>query len=358
LSQALLVILSLAHLEATNLTPEDEFATEDDEDDPSYDELTSVLMQPMETCPDLRKEFETKKEVLKNLEDGMLGDLCGSDDMHCIKVIVTSNGPSAILQGTRLGVYFLIGWNQHEKGNKYPSFYRAASQQFLFFMHELNGDEGPGPHGPWEYWHTYSRWVIGPTHNKALGGIMIKPYDAEVRCPWQLKWFRSQRWYHDVNQPNLWNPVGNPWRRDDSIFVHCYDEKEWPEFTCGCQRINISSSARVQEYHPDRLGEYVLLEDMSKEGYLAPVFAAVSGVPSYLYSHHPRGKVWTVGSSQNTWSLRLNKLTSSAGPTCPLDTPIDKERGWEWEYLQSKKGEKEVWLRDLDLKVECIEPLT
>ena len=29
--------------------------------------------------------------------------------------------------------------------------------------------------------------------------------------------------YHDVNVPNLWNPVGNPWKRDDSIFVHCYD---------------------------------------------------------------------------------------------------------------------------------------
>ena len=62
-------------------------------------------------------------------------------------------------------------------------------------MHELNGAEGPGPEGAWEYWHTYLRWVIGPEHNKAMGGIMIKPYDAtSVFCPWQLKWFRSERW--------------------------------------------------------------------------------------------------------------------------------------------------------------------
>ena len=85
-----------------------------------------------------------------------------------------------------------------------------------------------------------------------------------------------------MNVPNLWNPVGNPWKRDDSIFVHCYEvissktypdghcpssdrdqcgenivvvgdtcqEEVWPEFDCSCQRLNISSSARVQEYHP------------------------------------------------------------------------------------------------------------
>ena len=27
-------------------------------------------------------------------------------------------------------------------------------------------------------------------------------------------------------------------------------EEVWPEFDCSCQRLNISSSARVQEYHP------------------------------------------------------------------------------------------------------------
>ena len=95
-----------------------------------------------------------------------------------------------------------------------------------------------------------------------------------------------------------------------------------------------------------------------QEGYLAPVYAAVGpGAPSYLYSHHPTGKVtlipsihnmvkcyigskkfqkelvfrcfhvqvWTIGSSETSWSLRLNKLTSPEEQrTCPLDTPEDK----------------------------------
>ena len=42
------------------------------------------------------------------------------------------------------------------------------------------------------------------------------------------------------------------------------------------------------------------------------------GPPSYLYSHHPQGKVWLMGSTTSTWSLRLNKLTSQLDQDCPL----------------------------------------
>ena len=64
--------------------------------------MASLLPEPADTCPDLRKEYEGKKIVLKNLEDGILGDLCGDeDDLKCTKVLITSDGPSAVLQGTR-----------------------------------------------------------------------------------------------------------------------------------------------------------------------------------------------------------------------------------------------------------------
>ena len=56
------------------------------------------------------------------------------------------------------------------QGKKYPSYFRPATQQFVFFMFEL---------GAWDYWHSYDRWVIGPEHNRALGGIMIKPYNPD-----------------------------------------------------------------------------------------------------------------------------------------------------------------------------------
>ena len=214
-------------------------------------------------------------------------------------------------------------------------------------MHEL---------GEWDYWHSYDRWIIGPTHNKSLGGIMIKPYDPSVVCPWELKWFRSYRWYHDVNEPNVWNPRGNPWKADDTIFIHCYNEEDWEEFECGCRNINITSTGRSKEYHPDRLGEYILLPDKQKEGYLTPVYTKVQEgpdpvQPSYLYSHHPKGKVWLIGSTTDSWAMRINKLDSGEDHDCPLKWKEEEA----WEYLQSKNGEKEVWLRDTNVEIECLD---
>jgi len=318
---------------------------------PEDDNLEQTVWAPYPPlegqCPDLNRKYKDAMVVLKNLEDGMLGDMCDSPD--CTKIIVTSNGLSAVKQPTRFGLFFLHGWNEHDsQGVKYPSYFRPASAQYVFYMHEL---------GEWEYWHSYDRWVIGPIHNKAVGGIMIKPYNPDMVCPWEIKWFRTHRWYHDVNIPNLWNPIGNPWKIDDTIFIECYDEESWPEFDCTCNRFNITNEregneGRVKEYHPDRLGEYTKLTDMHKEGYLAPVYGKVSpGAPSYLYSHHPKGKVWLLGSTTSTWSLRLNKLSSSGDHDCPFDWKAEEE----WEYLQSKKGEKEVWLRDTDLKIECLD---
>lgn len=300
----------------------------------------------METCPDLSRKYDNAMVVLKNLQDGMLGDMCDDGGEECTKVIVTSMGLSSVKQPTRQGLFFLYGWNEHETQEvKYPSYYRPGSKQYLFFMHELQ---------KWKYWHSYDRWIIGPTHNEANGGIMIKPWDPSVVCPWEIKWFRSHRWYHDVNIPNVWNPKGNAWRKDDTIFVHCYNEKDWPQYECGCNNVNITSTGRSKEYHPDRLGEYTMLSDTHKDGYLAPVYAKVSpGSPSYLYSHHPKGKVWFLGSSTDTWSMRLNKLHSGDDET--TDCPFEWKEEEEWEYLQSKKGEKEVWLRDTNLKIECLD---
>jgi len=296
---------------------------------------------PLDQCPDLTRKYDDAMVVLKNLQDGMLGDMC--DQPECTKVIVTSMGPSAVKQPTRQGLYFLFGWNQQDEGDKYPSYYKPGSKQYLYFMHELQS---------WEYWHSYDRWIIGPEHNKAIGGIMIQPWDASVVCPWDIKWFRSHRWYHDTNIPNHWNPKGNPWRSDDSIFIHCYKEEDWQQFECGCNNINITSTGRSREYHPDRLGEYTKLEGKHKEGFLAPQYAKVNpGSPSYLFSHHPKGKVWFLGSSTDSWSMRLNKLNSGDDHDCPFEWKEEEE----WEYLQSKKGEKEVWLRDTEIKIECLD---
>lgn len=311
-----------------------------------------------DSCPQLQTDLLDTRVVLSNMRNGILEELCGGDGhWNCTKVVVYSNGMSAVKQPTRFGLFFLHGLTQE---NKYPSFYRPADGQYLFYLLEL---------GQWEYWHQYERWIIGPTHGVAHGGIMIRPYNSEKRCPWHIKWFRSHSFYYDQRRTNLWNSEGNPWVPDDSIRIECYDEKRWPEFDCGCDKINVTSSGRVLEYSPDRLGEYVRLQGKAKEGYQAPVYAKSYGAPSYLYSHDILGRVWLMGSSTHSWSLRLNLLDSENLPECPFyprpeseeesedyyedGSPIPMEKVG-WEYLQSKRGENEVWLKDYDLSVTCI----
>jgi len=308
-----------------------------------------------ESCPQLQNDLRDTNEVLTNMKNGLLEELCGGDgDWNCTKIVVYSNGLAAIKQPTRFGVFFLYGLTQE---NQYPSFYRPADGQYLFYLLEL---------AQWEYWHQYERWIIGPEHGVANGGIMIRPYNPMKKCPWHIKWFRSHSWYMDQNHANLWNEEGNPWVQDDSIRVECYDEKRWPEFSCRCNRLNVTSGGRVLEYHPDRLGEYVLMPGMSKEGYTAPVYAkATGGPPSYLYSHDIKGRVWLMGSTTTSWSLRLNLLDSDNVPECP-QYPREEEDYYDsqeympmekvgWEYLQSIRGEHEVWLKDYDLHVTCID---
>ena len=55
---------------------------------------------PLDTCPDLTLKYDKAMVVLKNLQDGMLGDMCDDGD-QCTKVIVTSMGMSAVKQPTR-----------------------------------------------------------------------------------------------------------------------------------------------------------------------------------------------------------------------------------------------------------------
>lgn len=105
----------------------------------------------------------------------------------------------------------------------------------------------------------------------------------------------------------------------------------------------------------------------------------------FLYSHHPSGHLWLVGSSLKSWSLRLNFLSymksvntknkeMKLGPgvlgtlghrACPINRKTQEEDATEmlekmnlkypkWEYLQSKKGEDEIWLKDDIFDFECI----
>ena len=102
----------------------------------------------------------------------------------------------------------------------------------------------------------------------------------------------------------------------------------------------------------------------------------------YLYSHHPSGHLWLVGRSLSTWSLRLNYLSYMKNVydapnrskrsldefrdlryrICPIQRKKQEMETEEtsdlqypvWEYLQSKNGEDEIWLKDDIFDAVCI----
>ena len=101
----------------------------------------------------------------------------------------------------------------------------------------------------------------------------------------------------------------------------------------------------------------------------------------YLYSHHPSGHLWLVGRSLTTWSLRLNYLTymknvvaknkedkrvgdirgTLGDRICPIGRKNQEIAASDmdikypvWEYLQSRSGEDEIWLKDDIFDFVCI----
>ncbi len=89
------------------------------------------------------------------------------------------------------------------------------------------------------------------------------------------------------------------WKTDDSIRIKCYSQEVFPNFDCGCERINFTLGDASGEVHWDKAGIYTR-EEPSPE-FPAPVFKMGGSPSQYLYSHHPKGRLWLVGSSPVTW---------------------------------------------------------
>ena len=59
-------------------------------------------------------------------------------------------------------------------------------------------------------------------------------------------------------------------------------------------------------------GLYHIVPHTLKIGFLAPVYKkeGSKGVPAqYLYSHHHEGRLWLMGQSYTSWSIRLDLVS-------------------------------------------------
>ena len=58
-------------------------------------------------------------------------------------------------------------------------------------------------------------------------------------------------------------------------------------------------------------------------GFLAPIYKkeAKDGIPAqYLYSHQPEGRLWLLGQSYTSWSVRLDLVTPFRVSECHIFT--------------------------------------
>ena len=57
------------------------------------------------------------------------------------------------------------------------------------------------------------------------------------------------------------------------------------------------------------IGIYRLVPHTIKHGFLAPVYKKEGNPVQYLYSHHHEGRLWLLGQSYTSWSIRLDMVT-------------------------------------------------
>jgi hypothetical protein len=68
----------------------------------------------------------------------------------------------------------------------------------------------------------------------------------------------------------------------------------------------------------------------------------------FLFSHHPRGKVWQVSTKFTTTPLRGVHPGSDAA--CPDNDAIQ----WEWFNASTPEGQQ-IYVKDANIHVKCID---
>lgn len=332
-------------------------------------------------CLKTREKLLDTTERFIAIQDSLLkiGDIgCETPGEDCSRIMFLSQGgPAGLRQPAVFGIYDLDSVVENR-----PAYIRRISGQNMFYKEAYD---------KWEYDHKIERWIVGPKMEDAFGGIFIL---STEKCPWNIAFgfgrLEQTMYYRNKLVPNTWVERGNGWSIDNDVEISCYNATILPKFHCSCNRMNVTGdNSRISEYHKNTLGIYTRVKDVD-EGFTAPVFkkggddGAGTG-DMFLYSHHPSGHLWLVGSTLKSWSLRLNFLSymksvstknkeMKLGPgvlgslghrACPINRKTQEEDATEmlekmnlkypkWEYLQSKKGEDEIWLKDDIFDFECI----
>ncbi|CAB4058454.1 unnamed protein product [Lepeophtheirus salmonis] len=200
-----------------------------------------------------------------------------------------------------------------------------------------------------------TEWLIGPDFRKLHGGIQIlaKGSNNELVCPDHLNTRQDvTKLYIDSSSPST--GAGN-WLEDDSINVKCLEENDFKAaVTCPCSEYKVYNLVYENSTVPKTVeyltGNFSLNEDKRRSlGLLSPLYEeGVKGL--YLFSHHPRGRVWLVSSTLSSTPMR--GIYDGEGSACPDNNQIK----WEWFNATTPQGQQ-LFVQDRNIVIKCTKKL-
>jgi len=130
----------------------------------------------------------------------------------CDRIVVNSDGPAAVWQNKRTGLFKFIG--EH---NGRPVYQNNATKEFLF------------------YTTVGSEWLVGPDFRKPHAGIQIYGND-NTQCPDKSGGRNVSRLYIDSSEPS--DGGTGIWTQDESLSFECYDNG-YKTVKCKCKSYKV-----------------------------------------------------------------------------------------------------------------------
>lgn len=266
------------------------------------------------------RKCEEMHAVANPRSDALLASL--GCEGSCANVIVNSDGSAAVWQNKRTGLFVFLG--EH---NGRPVYQNNATKEFLF------------------YTFTGSEWLVGPDFRKPHAGIQVYG-NEDTQCPERNGGRNVSRLYIDSSEPS---PGGTgKWTKDETLDFQCMDPGYKP-VDCDCENYKVYHLTYVNGTVPSAV-EYLtgnFTKIIGREyGLLAPLYYDhVKDL--YLFSHHPRGRVWQVSTKLSTTPLRG---IFSEDDSCPDSANIE----WEWFNTTTAAGQQ-LYVKDKNVVVKCLD---
>ena len=246
----------------------------------------------------------------------------------CDRILVLSSGGAAVWQNKRTGLFTFLG---EHKGK--PVYQNNATKEFLF------------------YTDTGSEWLVGPDFRQPHAGIQMHG-NADKTCPEKAGGGNATKLYIDSSEPSMGG--AGKWTNDSTLTFQCYDPS-YKAVRCDCNKYKIFNLAYTNGTEAPEAVKYLsgtfTKINAAEFGLMAPLYRdEIKGL--YLFSHHPKGRVWQVSTKLSTTPLRS---VFDSDDSCPDSKLAGGDYSvWEWFNKTTKEGQQ-LYVKDRHIHIKCLD---